>query len=367
VVESLQTGGLERLVHDLVIGRGGGSTSVACLESIGPFGEALRDRGLPVELLGKQRGFLATLWRLRGYLRRVQPDVVHCHNLFPFLIGSLAARLSGGIPVVMTKHGIKLPDRGIGRRLVRALLRRDYAVSVSPEAARLMTAWMRPGSRPVRYIANGIATAPYDNLPTREAARAQLGLPAASFIVGIVSRVALCKGHLVLLDAFARVLSERPGAVLLIVGTGPELPAVSARIQELGSAGPVIVLGERRDIPCILAALDVLCLPSEMEGMPMTVLEAMAARLPVVASNVGGIPEIVDHGRTGLLVPPRSVDDLAAALLQVAGDPARAREMGRAGRRKLLQAFSLDNALAAYEQCYREALLERTGTSHSLP
>jgi glycosyltransferase involved in cell wall biosynthesis len=104
-----------------------------------------------------------------------------------------------------------------------------------------------------------------------------------------------------------------------------------------------------------------------MEGMPMTVLEAMAARLPVVASNVGGIPEIVDHGRTGLLVPPRSVDDLAAALLQVAGDPARAREMGRAGRRKLLQAFSLDNALAAYEQCYREALLERTGTSHSLP
>src|SRR5437899_4996697 len=106
VVDSLQTGGLERLVHDLVIARGADATSVACLESIGVFGESLRNRGIHVERIGK-RGFGSTLWRMRAYLRRVQPDVVHCHNLSPFLIGGLAARFAGGIPVVMTKHGIK--------------------------------------------------------------------------------------------------------------------------------------------------------------------------------------------------------------------------------------------------------------------
>jgi glycosyltransferase involved in cell wall biosynthesis len=357
-VESLQTGGLERLVHDLVVARQA-DTRVVCLYALGQFGEALRDQGFPVHLVGKS-GFPRLIWRLRCTFQHLRPDVVHCHNLFPFLTGSLAAKSLGRVPTVMTKHGAKLPDRGYGRRVIRRMLCRSYAVGVSQEATGLLNAWMLPGSRPARFIPNGIATEPYDNLPPREEARAQLHLPSASFIAGIVARVAFCKGHLILLEAFARLLAHQPDALLLIVGDGPKLAEVKSRIQELEIGRSVLVLGGRRDIPTLLAALDVFCLPSEMEGMPMTVFEAMAARLPVIATEVGGIPGMVDHGRTGILIPPRAVDPLAAALLDLSAQPDRAREMGLFGQQKLLSEFSLRHTVDAYEACYREAMDGRT-------
>jgi glycosyltransferase involved in cell wall biosynthesis len=164
---------------------------------------------------------------------------------------------------------------------------------------------------------------------------------------------------MLLIEVFARLLKRLPEALLLIVGDGVRLPAVRERIRELGIGESVLVMGERHDVPTILAAMDVFCLPSEMEGMPMTVLEAMAAGLPVVASDVGGIPEVVEDGRTGLMVPARAAGELEAALLALAGDPERAREMGRLGRERLLKEFSLDQALTAYEGVYRAAVLRR--------
>jgi glycosyltransferase involved in cell wall biosynthesis len=359
VVDSLEIGGLERLVHDLIIARGGETTSVACLEAIGPFGEALQKEGVKVQLIGKEGGFVAIVWRLLRHLRRIQPDVVHCHNLTTFGYGAIAARLAGDVPVVMTKHGNLVTRTGVTGRLNGFLIRRADVVAVSREAGGIMGAWMPEGSRPVRCIANGISIGPYDDLPSREEARVQLGRPAPSFVVGIVARVTRGKGHLVLIDAFAGILNNIPGALLLIVGEGGLLPTVKARIRELALERSVLTLGERQDVPAILAALDVFCLPSETEGMPMTVLEAMAAGLPVVASNVGGIPEVVEEGRTGLMVPPRAVGALAAALLALAGDPERAREMGRLGRERLLKEFSLEQAVIAYEDVYREAVDRR--------
>src|ERR1035437_6705532 len=116
-------------------------------------------------------------------------------------------------------------------------------------------------------------------------ARVHWRLPLKSFIVGIVARVSIVKRHLLLVDVFARLLKRFPEALLLIVGDGVRLPAVRARIRELGIGESVLVMGERHDVPTLLAAMDVFCLPSEMEGMPMTVLEAMAAALPVVTSR----------------------------------------------------------------------------------
>jgi glycosyltransferase involved in cell wall biosynthesis len=220
----------------------------------------------------------------------------------------------------------------------------------------IMKAWMAADGQPIYYIPNGISITPYENLPSRDEARARLGLPARSFVVGIVARVSPAKGHLLLIDVFTRVLRTFPGALLLIVGDGIRLPEVKARIQELGLGESVLVMGERRDVPVILAAMDVFCLPSETEGMPMTVLEAMAAALPVVASDVGGISEIVRDGQTGLLVPPHAARELEAALLRLANDPGRAREIGRAGRVRLLSDFRIDRTLAAYEELYQKAV-----------
>ena len=360
VVESLRVGGAERLVHDLAIARGADCTSVACLDALGPFGESLLQKGCPVELIGKESGILSTLWRMRRYLERRRPDVVHCHNLPAFLYGALGARLAGDIPVVLTKHGIRMPG-GLKSRLNRFLLQRSDAIAVSPQSRDILQAWIHPKSPPVRYIANGISTEAFNRLPPREEARRQLDLPPSSFVTGIVSRIMPCKNHLELLDVFVGILAKIPDALLLIAGDGAMLPAVRNRIRELNLDRHALLLGERRDIPLILAALDCFCLPSDTEGMPMTILEAMAAGIPIVATTVGGIPECVEDGRTALLVPPHEPERLAAALLSIAADPERAKQLGTAAKRTFLNRFSVAHTIDAYEQCYREAIQRRSG------
>lgn len=356
LVDSLEIGGLERLVHDMTVARGPESTSVACLTSIGLFGESLRRLGTRIEYIGTEGGLVPTVWRLQKHLRAMRPDVLHCHNIRQVLVGSCAAALGGGMPVVLTKHGIATPTGTVARRIYRYFLRRAYVVAVSGEARQIMSEWMGAGPHAVRYIANGIAMEPYRNLPSREEAQKALGLRPSSFVVGTVSRIAHCKNHLLLIDIFHRLLQDFPDALLLVAGDGPELPAVERRIQERGVQSSVVMLGSRSDIPLVLAAMDVFCLPSETEGMPMTVLEAMAASRPVVASRVGGIPELLIEGSTGLMASPDGPGEFVAALSALARDPERAAEMGRVGNARLLDNFSLDATLAAYENLYQQAI-----------
>jgi len=352
VVDSLEIGGLERLVHDMVLARGSACTSVACLEQIGSFGEMLQRHGVRVHKIGMQGGYAATAWRLWRYLRVVQADVLHCHNIFATLHGTLAARLAGGIPVVMTKHGAGALGRGAGTGLKRFLVRQAQVAAVSQEAADVMRPWVSSGHRPVRTIFNGLSLAPYEKLPSREEARRRLGLPSGSFVAGIVARVSGQKGHLALVEAFARVLLQKPDAFLLVVGEGRALPDVKDRVRALEVEEQVLFLGARSDVPEILAAMNVFCLPSETEGMPMTVLEAMAAGLPVIATGVGAVPEMVEPGKTGILLRTNSPAELTSALCSLAGDSGRAHAMGAAGRRRLVERFSLDQTLAAYEELY---------------
>lgn len=357
VVDSLQIGGIERLVHDLVTARGGNRTAVACLESLGPFGESLRKMGISVELIGRRGGFVSTGLRIWRHLQRVRPDVVHCHNLPASLYGALGARLAGDIPVVMTKHGALVPRKDAASRLCRWLLRRAHVVGVSRQAVGIMQDWLGHGSGVVQYVPNGISPAEYGNLPPQRLARAQLGLPAQSYIIGIVARVTPVKGHVPLIDVFSRIRKRCPNTLLVIVGDGGRVPMVKERIHALGLGNSVLLMGQRQDIPAILAALDVFCLPSEMEGMPITVLEAMAAGLPVVSSRVGGIPELIQHGKTGLLVSPGSTIELEAALFVLLQNPEIGREMGQLARERLTRMFSLEQVLRRYEDIYRGAVV----------
>jgi len=169
-----------------------------------------------------------------------------------------------------------------------------------------------------------------------------------------VGRLTEQKGHTYLLDAFAQVMRVLPAARLLVIGDGELRPTLERRATRLGLHGSVIFTGRREDVPRLMMALDVLALPSLWEGFGLVLLEAMAAGKPIVASRVSAIPEIVADGETGLLVPPRDVKALAQALLALLHDPQRATEMGRRGRLRLEQEFTVERMVSQTEAAYEK-------------
>jgi glycosyltransferase involved in cell wall biosynthesis len=355
LVESLEIGGAEKLVCDFVMGRGADATSVICLEVIGALGESLRAQGFRVDLVGMKSRW-RTIDRLRSLLKRERPDILHCHNFTAHLYGAMAARLVGGIRVLMTKHGALVPHRSPTGLLNRWLARTTQVVAVSPEALQVMKPWERPDGKPILYIANGISLRPYEKPVSREDARDRLGWSRGNFMVGIVARVTAIKGHVRLVEVFSRILKRIPSAMLVIVGDGTAREAVERRIDDLGLEPSVYFLGERQDVPLILSALNVFCLPSETEGMPITLLEAMAASRPVVVSTVGAIPAVVEDRVSGILISPFDSDAIEQALLSLAEDPQRAALMGEAGRRRVARDFSSETALRNYEEVYQGML-----------
>ncbi len=210
-------------------------------------------------------------------------------------------------------------------------------------------------------IPNGIDLAHWRDLPERAEARRRLGLDPDAFVVGTVGRLHEQKGHRYLLAAAKRVLAERPDTVFVIAGYGPLRDHLERMAKELGVAQQVQFLGFRRDVPTILAATDVFALPSLWEGMSNAILEAMAAARPVIATEVDGNVEQVVDGETGLLVPAADVEALAEALLRLAADPAAARAMGAAGRRRVETTFTIDRMTDAYLDIYAR-LLEETAS-----
>lgn len=195
----------------------------------------------------------------------------------------------------------------------------------------------------------------------QEALRRELGLPLDAPILTMVCRLYRPRDFETLLTAFETVRASHPAAHLLIVGDGPYREGIEARIVEMGLGDAAEVLGFRRDVPRILAASDIFVLSTaSWEGLPLTVLEAMAAGLPVVASEVGGIPEAVRHGETGLIVPQRASDELAAALDQLLDDPERAARMGAEGQRVVCECFSHQRMVAETAEVY-EGLLAAKG------
>jgi glycosyltransferase involved in cell wall biosynthesis len=190
------------------------------------------------------------------------------------------------------------------------------------------------------------------------AIRAKLSIPPGVPVIGTVGRLVPVKGQQYLLDALPRVLACCPEARLLIVGDGPLGDSLRRRALDLGVARSVHFTGLREDIPELMGAMDLFCLPSLNEGMGRVLVEAMASRLAVVATRVSGVPDVVQEGVTGLLVPPRDAPSLAAAVIALLQDPARARQMGEHGRRRVVPAFGVAAMLNKLEGLYHILLSE---------
>jgi glycosyltransferase involved in cell wall biosynthesis len=355
LLQGLAIGGIERMVLDLVfaLDRREFATGFCAFDREGQLAPEITRRGLPLHFR-KRRGTLDAgfvLW-LAGLLRRERIQILHAHNATAFFYGTLAASLVPRTRCLYTEHDRAFPTPLRERGLHALLARRVDAVVTVSDTLRdnLIRYEAFPGQR-VHVIKNGVEL----RIPQRSRAemRDELqlgGRPTA----GIVARLAPVKNHALLLHAWSQVVREVPGAVLLVVGNGSTEPATRALAAELGLGDSVRFLGFRLDIPELLQALDVFVLSSSSEGLSLTLLEAEAAALPIVATRVGGNPEVVRDGVTGLLVPSGEPAPLAAALAQLLRDPAARAAMGQAGRATYQSNFTLQAMVDGYARLYRD-------------
>lgn len=276
---------------------------------------------------------------------------VHTHNPMPLIYSALPARMSRA-RLVHTKHGVNAASaRSMQLRRAAARLVHEFVAVSDDTAAEALRQRDCPADR-LRVIPNGIELDRFSpDADARRAVRAELEIPASAWVVGTVGRVVELKNQPLLVEAMAPLLGD--GAHLVIVGDGPAMEALQARIRELGCRDHVHVLGARRDVPRILAALDCFALPSNSEGLPLVVPEAMATGLPIVATDVGGLPKVVDEGVSGHLVPARDAALLGARLRALREESDRARAMGQTARRIALERYSSERMVTEYLALYR--------------
>ncbi len=349
---SLRTGGLEKLLAEFArnADRDRYRLHYFCLGSGGPQADEIVEQDWSVCALEKHEGFqLGTVFRLARELKRRNISVVHTHNSGPMIYGALAARLAGNKAVIHTRHGQRFGADNRQTRVFANLARLvDRFVAVSRDGSSISVTEGIPNGR-VRTIWNGIDLTrfPYTG-------------PNPHGPAVVVARIAPEKDVATLIRATAIVVCQHPGFRLQVVGDGPSLPELRQLIEEFRLGANVELLGERQDVPSILQSASMFVLPSRTEGISLTLLEAMASGLPVVATRVGGNPEVVQHGRTGLLTPTGDVWQLAQTIERLLQMPSAARQMGKSGRRRVEKYFDVTRMVRDYEAMYREVLYERS-------
>jgi glycosyltransferase involved in cell wall biosynthesis len=325
--------------------------------SAGSAVRKLERAGFPVTLIDEPDD-AAAVTALAGYLGRVRPDVVHSHMYRADIVATKAvlAMTSAGHArpyLVSTVHSSRVrsaDDRETLRCLTPEI---DQLIAVS-KAIVAKIADERPGLAPVRLIYNGVDLARYDRQQPTPELRDQFGLEPGSQVVGVVARLEPEKGHQTLIDAWPHVLRSVPDAYLLVVGEGSLRDRLEARAAANRVAHRVVFTGRRDDIPAVTASFDVAVLPSHREAQGLSILEAMALSRPVVASDVGGIPEMIQDGVTGLLVPHDQPEALATAIVRLLSDRAYAATIARAGHDLVHDRFCIELMVRAIEDIYEE-------------
>jgi len=338
-VENLDRGGLERTVVDLIASQreAGHQCRVICLFKLGLLAKELLASGVRVDACGKRPGLdLRALRRARALIRQSPDAVLHTHNAMAHYYAVIA---SLGLPLkcrINTRHGMGGRVKS-GRQewLYRQSMRfTDYAVAVCEAARERFASEGVEPQRGLLSVPNGIRLDRFKpaDAAGRQALAAELGWPAGSRIIGTVGRLQPVKDHALLLRAFAKVRMQVPEAVLAIVGDGPLRGALETQAEQAGLSDAVRFLGDRHDVPRLLTGMDVFALSSASEGYSIALLEACAAALPIVATDVGGNREIVRDGVNGRLVPAADVAALATALIALLRGGDQAGRMGRAGQ-----------------------------------
>ncbi len=332
----------------------------------GPMEEQFAGVGATVVSFGLPQGRpgLGGVRRIAKYIEQNQIQIVHTHVLRPDILGGFAARLAHRPAVLSTKHNMAYV-RGQSSWLMRnlfywpAMYLSDQIITVTEALRQQAIARLRINPARVTTIHNGIDAERYYRPDARAATRAALGLDPDAFVITYTGRLIGGKGLEDLLRAARPLVERHPACRVLIVGEGELLARLQQLAGELGLLSHVIFAGFRRDVPEVLAASDAFVLPSFSEGLPLSVLEAMAAGKPVVVSRVGGVPEIVADGETGLMIEPGDVPGLTAALLSLIEDPARREALCVRGRQHVRDHFSVPSMVARYQDLYQAYAVDR--------
>ena len=326
------------------------------------MGEEMRRAGIPVDVLGLTPGLRRPqdVWTLRSYLARTHPHIVHTFLLTASLYGRAAAMLAR-VPVVIGTEVNIYARKQTGHALTeRLLMRGTDCVIASAEAVRdFYVEQIHADPDRVKVIYNAVDWSALETTAPRNAWRAEIGVPTSADLVTIIARLTEQKAHRVLFEALAS-RPELAATHLLVVGDGELRDDLQQRAEALGIGPRTHFAGARRDLGNVLAASDVFVMPSFWEGLPLSLVLAMGAGLPVVATRVAGIPEVVEHGVRGLLVEPGDASALGAAIARLIDDPALRADLGNNARAFVMPRFGADTYVHAMTELY-DALLSAKG------
>ncbi|MBC8171403.1 MAG: glycosyltransferase [Anaerolineae bacterium] len=280
--------------------------------------------------------------RLISLMRSEKPDVVHTHLSKSDFLG-LPAALIAGVPArISTIHNV---DQWRQNRLFSFIMRQwervvHHHIAVSSKVRDYVLEYSHYPASKITTIDNGVDTDQFNPTKITPVSKAEWNIPADAPVIGMVARLEASKAHHLLLDAAALVVKAMPKVRFLIVGEGPLRPDLEAQREQLGLQQNVIFAGLRRDVPNIMAMLDIVTFSSKWEGLPVAMLEGMAMARPIVSTSVGGIPDVITSGKNGLLAPSGDAHALAEGYLKVLNDPALAKSLGDAARQTVIERFS---------------------------
>ncbi|MEI6084870.1 MAG: glycosyltransferase [Verrucomicrobiota bacterium] len=359
LITELDVGGAERQLVALAprFNRSRWNVTVAYFHGSGHLRPELEEDGIAVTKLdSRHKGDLGALVRLVRLLREQRIDILHTHLIQADLLGLLAAQLTRVPVTISTKHSVDYFTRQ-GRWLTKVdtfanrHFTRLVAVSESVKNHYIKTQHLPPAK--IEVIYNGIDIAGLECAPP--ISRTELGVAPDTKIICAVGTLSERKGQSFLLEAWPTVLTRHPSSVLVFVGDGPLQASLEATAKSAGLHDSVRFLGRRSDVPAILHAADLFVLPSQTEGFGLAMVEAMAASVPVIATTVGGVPELARHEHEALLISPRNAPALAGAINTLLDDPGRATALATAARQRVEQ-FSIQHTVRRLESCYESLL-----------
>lgn len=355
---SMGYGGLERIINQFAkkMDKDKFEISISCLDSGGPFLDDLSKNGLKKFVFTRKPGILdiSLLLKLINLLKREKIDIIHSHSGCSFY-AAIAGRLAGVKRIIHTDHGRLIPDK-MGLILedkVASILLNAY-VAVSYELSNYLQYRVKINKDKIITIINGVDTDCFKPFPEVEKkdVKKEIGVFEDAEIIGTVCRLDPVKNLIFMIETVKDILKKREKTILLIVGEGPERKPIEDVVDKLELNNKIILLGKRNDVERIMPILDIFILPSISEGTSMTILEAMACAIPVIASMVGGNTKLVQEGKNGYLFPLNKPELLNNRVLELLNDKKKREKMGKEARIIVEKELSFNHMLSEYTRLY---------------